>query len=123
MAKLLSSSCDRHVRINDLRLLDPLKLLSAVAEVTGSSRNNSSSFTTSLNMVICWPSLRRHAITVAIVTAKGSSPLGSATASDVCDLRASCRRSSWRIRAGLSMSYRQNDCIFVQPHYPHNEFL
>ena len=71
MAKLLSSSCDRHVRINDLRLLNPLKLLSAVAEVTGSSRNNSSSFTTSLNMVICWPSLRRHAITMAVVTGKG----------------------------------------------------
>jgi hypothetical protein len=68
-----------------LRRLNPLKLLSAVAEVTGRSRNNSSIFTTALNMAICWPSLRRHAITVSVVTGKGNTPLDSATASDVCD--------------------------------------
>jgi hypothetical protein len=71
------------VRRNVLRRLKALKVLSAVAEVTGSSMKSSNNFATSLNIAMCGPNLHRHAITLVIVIGKGKSPVGSAELPEV----------------------------------------
>ena len=98
MAKLLRRSWDMRVRRNVLRRLKPVKLLSAVAEVTGSNRNSFNNFATSLNTATCGHNLRRHEITVVIVARL-------AVSGGSCEALASCRHPSWRMSADWSMSF------------------